>query len=262
MTRLWALTLLVACFGGSSDDAKLETIIATPMTETPVAPLKPDCDRMRYALESEVSSAYVAKDRYHNYRKALEMAPAVPAVCRAGWWYLAVARLLDLGFDRALVGFETPEAALVAALQQPDDVGVLERVAQVAALGRDIRLPGDACQRARAIARALSQATATFGDRVVADRGKDSARCVCARAAIAEGNGASASGALDEIADPDRLADFELARAQAAKLSNDRAARIRNARAALVKARRFGHYTRVTEDDRDAIVRLATPLAR
>lgn len=246
--RVLMLLCFVACIGSSDEAKPVPRKQPAPLKPTHVAPLQPDCDRM-HRLEGEVSSAYVAKDHVNNYRRAIEMAPAVPQVCRAGWWYLAVARLLDLGVDREIAGFKTPEAALEAGLQQPDDVRVLVRVAQVAALGRKPALPADACERARMVTSRTARTDEESG-----------ARYVCGRAAIASGDGARAIVELDAYLDTSATWDVELARAQAAKLVKDRASTIRHARLAIAAANKLG--MRTTELDRDVMLRLAEALAR
>lgn len=254
MMKLVALAFtLVACFGDNRDATPAPEPVAVRAV-TPVAPSKPDCEWVRHPIEREVRSAYVAKDHPTYYRRALEMVPAVPKGCQLGWWYLAIARLLDLGIasTRTTLGFATPEEALAAALRQPDDAEVLERVAQVEALGREIRLPVDACKRARSAARRSPD--------YAQERNEDSARYVCARVAIIEGNGVAANAALDELTGLTAVPDLELVRAQAAKLMKDRGSTIRHARLAIAAAKKLG--MRVTDTDRDAVLRLAEALAR
>jgi hypothetical protein len=183
----------------------------------------PDCGALVGKLLGEVRSAYVAKDHVTNERAALQLWPAVPEQCRNGRWFLAAALLLDLGGNAPLeagdVKLMNGEQALEAALLRPADLVVLQRVAMLSAIGRVPKLPADACERARSI-----------GDGGERERFDDIAY-ICARAAIAAGDGKAAIREIRSFKFGGAFVDLDLLRAHAAKAAGDTKAVKRHAKA-------------------------------
>jgi hypothetical protein len=129
-----------------------------------------------------------------------------------GAWYLAAARLVAIGVKPLVAGsitIDDEQTALSAALAQPVDAEVLARVALVAALGREPGLPANACDKARGAVDKSDRNAAAL------------ATYVCARAAVAAGDGKRARDELLAIYDPKHFLDIDLVRAQAAKLVGD-----------------------------------------
>jgi hypothetical protein len=165
-----------------------------------------------YQLENQVNLSYVAKDHQTNEAHAKEIFPAVPENCHKGRFYLAAAFYLALPNQELVLPKQTltsEEQALTAALVEPETVDVYVRVAQVAMLGRGPKLPADACAKAREL---------------VKDKPKDDAAkaaYVCARVALAKGDGETATKELATIEAATLPIDLPLARAEAAKLVKD-----------------------------------------
>jgi hypothetical protein len=243
--------LLLGCTREPSEPSKKEILRIEELPK----PEPPDCLAQQYRVSTEMTGVVGAKDHVERKRAAITAANATSPGCRSGSWYLDVSRLLDLGAQLELAGlhFATPEEALAAALQQPDDVNVLVRVTQVAAFGRKVTPPSDACERARRVVGVLERGSDR--DRIEARVADEGAHYICARAAIEGGDGKRALAELAAV-DPRTFVDFELARAQAFKLVGNRALTIRHARAAITTA----NEARIVTADRDAIIRLAEPL--
>lgn len=218
----------------------------------PDAPaLKPvvpdDCKAEHAAIMSNVRRAFQAKNTFAPRKEAVAAWPNIPASCRTGVWYLEAALLFAAGeaeLTASNVKIAGEESALTLALREPDHVDVLERVALVQALGRKPTLPADACKRAQAVA---------------ADDA-DGAAYVCARAALAAGDGKTAKEHLAAIKVSKPFADFELAQAQAAKLLKD--TKTMKAQAKLAQKLDYSRagYAMIKEADRKAIIGLAKSL--
>ena len=266
--RVGLALCLCLCFGGCAkrpaeqdgakpSDSATQVVIAgdsdaakpAPVAIKPVPPPAVDCTKELAAVMSHIRSAYVAKEMFGPRKEAVKKWPAVAASCRNGLWYLEAALLINAG-ERELVAdavkLASEEAALTAALQQPDHVDVLERVALVSALGRKPALPADACTRAKAVA-----GTDTEG-----------AAYVCARAAIAAGDGKTATGELAAIKNTTGRADLELARAQAAKLAGDKKTMKAQAKLATKLDFNRANAALIKDRDRKAIIDLAKPLSK
>lgn len=244
MIRFLSLIGLIAC-------TRSEPVQETPSPRD-AAPVidsgKPDCGLVS-EIEFELTWSPGSMNPWPHYRKAIELWKATPPTCRRGRWHLAAARLLELRATRTLevdsIRLETSEAALIAALEQPDDLQVLTRAAEVSSYGRRVALPADACPRARVAAAAEKQN---------GDRYSDDAHFVCARKAIENLDPVAAEKELAAIVDGGS-ADLELARAQTAALRRDHLAAKRHAAKAIEIASR-GHSLEPAADT-DAIVRLA-----
>ncbi len=173
----------------------------------PPPPPVTDCKAALGSIWGDISGSFLAKNTFAPRKEALRKWPLVPEACHNGYWYLEAAILIGQSETELTTGnikLTSEEAALTLALQQPDDLDVLKRVALVSTLGRKPALPDDACKRAKAVA---------------AD--DDRAAYVCARAAISAGDGKTAKAELAAIKTPRPFADYELAVAQAAKLNKD-----------------------------------------
>jgi len=171
----------------------------------------PDCKTQQRMLDSKIRSSYVAMDGASSHVAAKQLWAAMPEVCHTGAWYLAAARLVALG-DKLVAGtvsIDDEAKALAGALAQPANAEVLARVALVSALGRQPALPGDACDKAT-------------GAVDTADRNaNDVALYVCARTAVAAGDGKKARDSLNHLYNAKHFLDIDLVRAQAAKLVGD-----------------------------------------
>src|SRR5688572_23546033 len=102
----------------------------------PTAPPPVDCDKELAAVMSPIRSAYIAKETFGPRKEAMKKWPVVSAGCRNGLWYLEAALLINAGESELVadgVTLASEEAALTAALGQPDHVDVLERVALISA---------------------------------------------------------------------------------------------------------------------------------
>jgi hypothetical protein len=220
----------------------------------PPAPVKPavpavDCAAQLEAVMTHIRDAYIAKNAMTPRKEAAKLWPTMPDACRNGLWFLEAALLLNAGeleLSTGTIKLASEEAALTFALQQPDHVDVLERVALVSALGRKPVLPDDACKRAQAVAGSDTEGAAY----------------VCARAAIAAGDGKTAKEQLAAIKSTTGRPDVELARAQAAKLNADAKTRQAQAKLAMKLDINRASLALIKERDRKAIVDLAKPLAK
>ena len=246
---------LVGCAKQTAEQTAKRTDSATQVvvapTPPPATPAKPavDCAAQLEGVMTHIRDAYIAKNASTPRKEAVKLWPSVPEACRNGLWFLEAALLLNAGemeLSTGSIKLATEEAALTLALQQPDHVDVLERVALVSALGRKPALPDDACKRAQAAA-----ATDVEG-----------AAYVCARAAIAAGDGKTATDALAAIKSTSARPDLELARAQAAKLNADAKTRKAQAKLAMKLDNNRANLALIKERDRKAIVDLAKPLAK
>jgi hypothetical protein len=212
-------------------------------------PATVDCATPLAEVMSLVHDAYIAKNTGAPRKEAAKMWPTVPDACHTGAWYLQAALLINAGeteLNAGAIKVATEESALTMALAQPDDINVLKRVALVSALGRKPALPADACKRAKAVA------------------GKDAngAAYVCARAAIAAGDGKTAKEELAAIKSTSGLADVELARAQAAQLNKDAKTRKAQAKLAMKLDDNKVKLALIRQRDRKAIADLAKPLTK
>ena len=219
------------------------------LASTEVAIAGGDCASTLGDLNLLVYDAYIAKNTGAPRKEAVKLWPNVPTACQTGAWYLQAALLINAGeseLNAGAIKVTSEESALTMALAQPDDINVLERVAFVSALGRKPALPADACKRAKAVA------------------GKDTngAAYVCARAAIAAGDGKTAKAELAAIKSTSGLADVELARAQAAQLNKDAKTRKAQAKLAMKLDSKKANLALIKERDRKAIVELAKPLSK
>lgn len=219
---------------------------SAPVAAKPAPP--PDCSGVLGDIGSDVHRSFTAKETSSPRKEALRKWPLVPDACHTGYWYLEAAILIGQGDTELTAGnikVTSEEAALTLALQQPDDLDVLKRVALVSMLGRKPALPDDACTRAKAVA---------------AD--DDRAAYVCARAAIAAGDGKTAKSELAAIKTTSSFVDFELASAQAAKLAKDTKTMKAQAKlAAKLDYNRAGLHM-IHEGDRKALVDLAQSLSK
>ena len=206
-----------------------------------------DCDATLHRIFSDLSRSFSAMDANTPHQAALKAWPLVPAACQTGRWYLAAA-ILTVHGDKDLaagnVKIASEESALTLALQQPDDLDVLKRVALISALGRKPALPDDACKRAKAVAT------------------DERAAYVCARSAIAAGDGKTATTELATIKAKSNYIDFHLAQAQAAKLTNDAKTRKAAAKLAMKLDYNKGLFAMIDDRDRKAIVALAKSLSK
>ena len=205
-----------------------------------------DCESL-HSLFSDLHASFQAKNTFSPHKQAAAAWPLVPAACQTGQWYLAAAILFELGDKDLTAGdikIASEESALTLALQQPDDLDVLARVALVSALGRKPALPDDACTRAKAIA---SDQRAAY---------------VCARAAIAAGDGVTAKTELAAITAQWGFPDADLARAQAAKLRGDVKTRKAKAKLAMKLDYQHAQFGMLGERDRKTIIQLAKQLSR
>lgn len=230
----------------SGNSAASHVVIApdsAPVAAKPAPP--PDCAAALGDIMSDVRGSFVAKNTFSPRKEALRKWPLVPDACHTGLWYLEAAILIGQSNTELTAGnvkLTSEEAALTLALQQPDDVDVLKQIAFISALGRKPALPDDACKRAQAI-----------------DKG-DKAAYVCARAAIAAGDGKTAKEQLASIKFTRPFADYELAVAQAAKLNKD--TKTMKAQAKLAQKEDYDRagFAMIKEGDRKAIIELAKKL--
>jgi hypothetical protein len=215
-------------------------------TPKPAATAPTDCAGPLGSVMSDIHRSFIAKETYAPYKEARKKWPLVPDACHTGLWYLEAAILIGRGDSDLVAGnikIASEESALTLALQQPDDLDVLKRVALVSLLGRKPELPADACKRAKAVA---------------AD--DDRAAYVCARAAIAANDGKTAKEQLAAIKVAKPFPDYELAVAQAAKLNKDTKTMKAQAKlAAKLDYNRAG-FAMIKEGDRKAIIDLAKSL--
>jgi hypothetical protein len=242
-------------------DAPTQVVIAGDAGKAPAAapapapapPPAPDCKAVNRAIMSNIRRAYVAMNAGPPRADALKLWPAAPEACHTGAWYLEAALLLDWASADLVAGpikLATPEEALVAALKQPDDIAVLARVALVSALGNGPKLPDDACARAKA---ALGSSTAR--------EDTDNVAYVCARAAIAAGDGKAAKEQLAAIQVPREHVDSELLAAQAAKLNKDKKTMQAQAKLAMKIAETRARSAMLSDAEYKAIIALAKQLA-
>jgi hypothetical protein len=226
---------------------------AAPAAAAPVA--KPDaCQQEVRAIMSSVRSAYIAMNAGPPRKEAVTKWPTIAPPCQDGQWYLAAALLVNLGETELTAGsvkVTSEESALTAALTKPDDIDVLERVALVSTLGRAPKLPDDACKRAKNAIGANPKPYLA-----------DAAHYVCARAAIAAADGATAKQELDAIKSSSDFVDIALARAQAAKLTKDTKTMKAQAKLAMKLTAMRATTALLKEVDRKALIALAKPLAK
>lgn len=205
----------------------------------------PDCTGPLGDIMGDIGGAFQAANTFAPRKEAVKNWIAAPAACHTGVWYLEAALLLAAGEKELTAGnikIASEESALTLALQQPDHIDVLKRVALINTLGRKPALPDDACKRAQAV-----------------DKG-DKAAYVCARAAIAAGDGKTAKEQLAAIKVTRPYPDYELSVAQAAKLNKDTKTMKAQAKlAAKLDFNRAG-FAMIKEGDRKAIVDLAKSL--
>ena len=205
----------------------------------------PDCAATLEDVMTSVRGAFMAKDKPTARTNGVKKWVGVPEGCHTGAWYLQAALLLEAGETELTAGnvkIASEEAALTLALKQADDLDVLVRVALINALGRKPALPKDACKRAQAL------------------DGGPRAAYVCARAALAKGDGKTAKTQLATIKLARLFADYELAVAQAAKRNKDSATMKAQAKlAANIDQDRAG-MAMINEADRNAIIDLAKKL--
>ena len=179
----------------------------TAAAPKPAAPPVTNCEAPLRSIMSDIAQSFSAANTYAPRKEALRKWPLVPEACHTGYWYMEASMLIGWGGTELTTGnikLTSDEAALTLALQQPDDLDVLQRVALMSTLGRKPPLPTDACKRAKAIGAE-----------------DDRAAYVCARAAIAAGDGKTAKAELAAIKTKSNFVDFTLASAQAAKLNKD-----------------------------------------
>lgn len=219
-------------------------VVIAPDAPAPKPAVPDDCKAEHAAIMSNVRRAFQAKNTFAPRKEAVTAWPNVPESCRTGVWYLEAALLFAAGETELTAGnvkVAGEESALTLALQQPDQIDVLKRVALVQALGRKPALPSDACKRAQA----------------VASDNADAAAYVCARAAIAANDGKTAKEQLAAIKVGKPFADFELAQAQAAKLLKDTKTMKAQAKLAAKLDHSRAGYAMIREADRKAIIDLA-----
>jgi hypothetical protein len=213
---------------------------ATPPTVT-------DCKGPLWTIMGDIARSFSAANTFDPRQEALRKWPLVPEACHTGLWYLEAAILVtrEPELTAGNIKIASEEAALTLALQQPDDLDVLQRVAFVSTLGRKPALPDDACKRAKAIG-----------------ANEDRAAYVCARAAIAVGDGKTAKAELAAIKSQSNFVDFALASAQAAKLNKDTKTMKAQAKLAAKLGYESARLHMIVERDRKALIALAKSLSK
>lgn len=213
-----------------------------------------DCSAAHSRVDAAAMVAWHAMDNPSPIREARLQWTAMPPACRNGRWYLQGALLLELAggsLDAGDIELESSAAALGAALAQPDDLDVLMRVAFESAIGKQPKLPIDACERAH---------------RTISDpRNReqlDGVAYVCARAAIVAGDGEKAKREVDALTGARVFVDADLLLAQIARLRGDREAMKAHAKNASQVDARFAFNMQIDSADRLALIAIAKQLMR
>jgi hypothetical protein len=260
--RLLSIVIVLGCAKTQAGEPQRDqpanpppTAAGTPMAArdaaVPVATCGADQEKLISEARGWAVMMFTAKDGASPYSASLEAWKAVAPGCRDGRWYYAAALLLTYRSTPIAAGateFKTVDEVLTAALSasNTDDDELLARVAYNAAMGRKPAAPADACSRAKKVARPNA----------------DDAAYVCAREALANGDGKTAGELIAAMHQGFRFLDADLVAARAAVLRGDRAAAKKFAAAAAKVGDAAADRADVARDDAKLVVAAAKTLSK